>query len=98
MAKTSKKTASAGTKKTNVAQQENPATQGGPTPSADDASQLTIADLQVLAQAIDIASRRGAYGAAEMGDVGAVYKKLTGFLQLIAEQRRAQAPQVPGGE
>ena len=59
-----------------------------------DSTQLTIADLQTLAQAIDIASRRGAYGASEMGDVGAVYTKLTGFLQVIAEQQQA----AQGGE
>ena len=57
-------------------------------PAGDQANQLTIVDLQTLAQAIDMASRRGAYGAAEMADVGAVYKKLTGFLQLIAEQSK----------
>lgn len=50
--------------------------------------QLTLADLQVLAQAIDIASQRGAYRAGEMGDVGAVYNKLTAFLQFIAKQRQ----------
>lgn len=57
------------------------------------ANQLTIVDLQTLAQAIDMASRRGAYGAAEMADVGAVYKKLTGFLNMIAEQSKAQGGQ-----
>ena len=57
-------------------------------PAEGDPTQLTIADLQTLAQAIDIASRRGAYGAAEMADVGAVYKKLSGFLQAIADQRQ----------
>ena len=40
-----------------------------------------------------MASRRGAYGAAEMADVGAVYKKLTGFLNMIAEQSKAQGGQ-----
>ncbi len=55
-----------------------------------DATQLTIADLQLLAQAIDIGFRRGAYGANESADIGAVYKKLSGFLQLIAQQQQAQ--------
>ena len=88
--KVSKKKASAKVE-TNVAEQA-----AAPQPQAnpDDATQLTIADLQTLAQAIDMASRRGAYGAAEMGDVGAVYKKLAGFLQLIAEQRK----EAEGGE
>lgn len=81
--KTAKKKASA-TVESNVAEQ--PEVQAPPV--GDDAPQLTIADLQTLAQAIDMASRRGAYGAAEMADVGAVYKKLTGFLNMIAEQTR----------
>jgi len=90
--KVSKKKASAPASKTNVAEQA-PAVEEA-APAEGDATQLTIADLQTLAQAIDIASRRGAYGAAEMGDVGIVYKKLAGFLQLIAEQRQA----AEGGE
>ncbi len=61
---------------------------------ATDPNQLTIVDLQTLAQAIDIASRRGAYGASEMGEVGAVYNKLTGFLNSIAEQSK----QAQGGQ
>ena len=85
-----KKKASAKAEKTNV--NEAPAveeSQVAPQPPAgDEGPQLTIADLQTLAQAIDMASRRGAYGAAEMGDVGAVYNKLTAFLQLIADQQR----------
>ena len=53
-----------------------------------DPNQLTIVDLQTLAQAIDMASRRGAFGGAEMGEVGAVYTKLTNFLSMIAEQSK----------
>lgn len=85
MARTSKKTAPAKAEKTPV---KKDAEAQAPAISEDNVSQLTIADLQTLAGAIDIASRRGAYGAAEMADVGAVYKKLTGFLQLIADQQR----------
>jgi len=90
--KTAKKAASAKVE-SNVAEQPKVQTPA-PAAPANDATQLTIADLQTLAQAIDIASRRGAYGAAEMGDVGVVYKKLAGFLQLIAEQQKA----AEGGE
>ena len=84
--KVSKKKASAKVESNVAEQAQAPAAQ--PQVNADDATQLTIADLQTLAQAIDIASRRGAYGAAEMGDVGIVYKKLASFLQVIAEQRQ----------
>ena len=77
----------------NVAEQAPAAPEVAQQPPAEEANQLTIVDLQTLAQAIDMASRRGAYGAAEMADVGAVYKKLTGFLQAIAEQSKAQGGQ-----
>lgn len=49
---------------------------------------LTVTDLQTLAQAIDIASRRGAYSAAEMSSIGAIYDKLAVFLKAFAEQRK----------
>jgi len=87
--KTAKKKASADVE-SNVtpAPEAQPQAQAQPQMAEDQANQLTIVDLQTLAQAIDMASRRGAYGAAEMADVGAVYKKLTGFLQTIAEQSK----------
>ena len=83
-----KKKASAKAEKTNVETPEVVETPEAPQVPQDDGAQLTIVDLQTLAQAIDMASRRGAYGAAEMADVGAVYKKLTTFLQTIAEQSK----------
>ena len=88
--KTAKKKTSA-TVESNVAdapENPQPSAQEVAQEAAQDPNQLTIVDLQTLAQAIDMASRRGAYGAAEMADVGAVYKKLTGFLQTIAEQSK----------
>lgn len=85
--KTAKKTSA--DVESNVAPEAAPeAPQAAQAPAGGDANQLTIVDLQTLAQAIDIASRRGAYGASEMADVGAVYNKLTGFLNLIAEQSK----------
>ena len=42
--------------------------------------QLTLADLQLLAQIIDLASRRGAFQASEMAQVGTAYNKLSLFL------------------
>lgn len=45
---------------------------------------LTIADLQLIAQVVDLASSRGAFRAGEFTQVGAVYTKLTGFLSHIA--------------
>ena len=61
---------------------------------AEDGTQLTIADLQSIAQVIDMAVRRGAFGASEVSEVGAIYSKLAGFLQIIA----AQTKEAEGGE
>ena len=46
--------------------------------------QLTLADLQLLAQIIDLASRRGAFQASEMAQVGTAYNKLSLFLSSAA--------------
>lgn len=56
---------------------------------AQDVAQLTIADLQALASVIDVAVRRGAFGAGEVTEVGAIFDKLSSFLQVIAEQKAA---------
>ena len=45
--------------------------------------QLTIADLQLLSRVVDLASRRGAFQANELTQVGEVFDKLTGFLAYI---------------
>lgn len=44
------------------------------------APELTIADLQNIRSVIDMAARRGAFGAAEMTAVGGVFNKLDTFL------------------
>lgn len=59
-----------------------------PAAPAADGTQLTIADLQAIAQVIDMAVRRGAFGASEVSEVGAIYSKLAGFLQIIAAQTK----------
>lgn len=45
--------------------------------------QLTIADLQLLAKIVDLASRRGAFQAGELSQVGDAYNKLAGFLTYV---------------
>jgi hypothetical protein len=45
--------------------------------------QLTIADLQLLARIVDLASRRGAFQAAELSQVGESYNKLAAFLAYV---------------
>lgn len=48
--------------------------------------ELTVIDLQNLRAIIDIAARRGAYGAAEMASVGAAFNRLESFLKAVAPQ------------
>lgn len=59
--------------------------------------QLTLQDLQSLANIIDVSCRRGAFKGDDMQTVGATYSKLTGFLayvtqaQEIADKAEAEA-------
>jgi len=52
--------------------------------------EITIADLGLLKNIIDLASTRGAFRAAEMSEIGAVYDKLTNFLEAVVAQAKAQ--------
>jgi hypothetical protein len=47
-------------------------------------AELTIVDLQNLRSIIDVASKRGAFGAGEMAAVGGVFNKLEAFLAVAA--------------
>lgn len=47
--------------------------------------QLNIADLQMLANIVDLASQRGAFRAPELSQVGETYNRLTAFLTHIQE-------------
>jgi hypothetical protein len=51
--------------------------------------ELNIADLQNIRAIIDTATRRGAFGAAELTAVGSVFDRLNTFLNAVAP---AQAP------
>ena len=52
--------------------------------------QLSITDLAVLKNVIDVASTRGAFQASEMKTVGEVYEKLTAFLNAVVAQAEFQ--------
>jgi hypothetical protein len=68
--------------------------QAGPAPAAQPQPQpesITIADIQKLAACVDLAFRRGAFGAAEASEVGQVYNKVAGFLALVAAQQKEAA-------
>lgn len=77
------------TKKTTAPQEE---TQEVKTQAA---VELTINDLAALKSIIDVAAQRGSFKPAEMTAVGAVYNKLSGFLDGIAKQQAAQEEAQP---
>jgi hypothetical protein len=51
---------------------------------------ITIADLNLIKNIIDLASTRGAFRAGEMKEIGEVYNKLDQFLTAVIEQAQAQ--------
>ena len=54
---------------------------------------ITVADLNLLKNIIDLASARGAFRAAEMKEVGEVYNKLSAFLDAVVAQAQEQESQ-----
>lgn len=67
---------------TEVAEQAAPA----PEPQVPDS--ITLTDLQLMLQILDLASSRGAFRGAELTQVGAVFDKLNKFLSYVAEQQK----------
>jgi hypothetical protein len=55
-----------------------------------DNTQITIADLDTIKNVIDLACTRGAFRGAEASQVGAVYDKLTLFLDVVIAQAKEQ--------
>jgi hypothetical protein len=53
-------------------------------------TQLSITDLAVLKNVIDLACSRGAFRASEMKAVGEVYEKLSTFLDTVIKQAEAE--------
>jgi|Wag4MinimDraft_6_1082665.scaffolds.fasta_scaffold12497_3 hypothetical protein len=58
---------------------------------------LNLNDLQNAAQIIDVAVSRGAFRAGEAAQVGAVYNKLTAFVQATQAAQSAQIAEQPQG-
>ena len=54
-------------------------------------TQITVADLDSLRVIVDLAAQRGAFHGAELTQVGAVYDKLTTFLNAVIAQAKADA-------
>ena len=51
---------------------------------------ITVADLNLLKNIIDLASARGAFRAGEMKEIGEVYNKLAAFLDAVIAQAQNQ--------
>ena len=54
-------------------------------------TQITIADLNLLKNIVDLASTRGAFRASEMQEIGAVYNRLNAFLEDVVSQAQAES-------
>jgi len=59
---------------------------------------ITVADLNLLKNIIDLASSRGAFRAAELKEVGEVYNKLVLFLEAVVAQAQEQGLQNPDAD
>ena len=63
-------------------------------PAAAPTPELSISDLQNLRAIVDTAARRGAFQAAEMSAVGAVFDRVNAFLNAVAPAAPAQSEEV----
>lgn len=59
---------------------------------------ITVADLNLLKNIIDLASTRGAFRAAEMKQIGEVYEKLETFLESVVAQAAAQEAELQNAQ
>ena len=66
----------------------------------DNSTQLSVTDLAIIKNVIDLACSRGAFRANEMREVGSVYDRLSAFLDELVAQAEAQqsATAQPQGE
>ena len=72
-----------------VAEQITNAEEAVESPQAD--TSISLNDLQVLANIVDLASQRGAFRGNELTQVGAVFDKLNAFLAQVAAAQAANA-------
>ena len=56
----------------------------------DNSTQLSVTDLAIIKNVIDLACTRGAFRANEMREVGSVYDRLSAFLDELVAQAEAQ--------
>ena len=55
---------------------------------------LTLQELQTMAQVIDVAARRGAFGATEMAAIGQLHNRVTQMIQQ-EQPEQPKAPETP---
>lgn len=60
-------------------------------PAGQATDSITLQELQLLAQIVDLATQRGAFRGNELTTVGGVYDRLTTFLAGVAAAQQAQA-------
>jgi hypothetical protein len=60
--------------------------------------QITVADLDSLRIIVNLAATRGAFQGAELSQVGAVYDKLTTFLNSVIAEAQAAADATPAAD
>jgi len=72
-------------------QEEQVSNAEAPAPEAGVPESISLADLQVLLNIVDLASKRGAFQGAELSQVGAMFDKLNAFLSYVGEQQAAAA-------
>lgn len=60
-------------------------------PEETQAESISLNDLASLMQIVELASTRGAFRAAEMSTVGALFDRLNGFLSAVQAQQQAAA-------
>ena len=84
MANSKKTEAEAVNEEVATAETDSPEAEGSEVPES-----IGLQDLQVLAQIVDLASQRGAFRGNELTQVGAVFDKLSTFLNFVAEQNKA---------
>ena len=61
-----------------------------PDTSGDQPLIITLADLDLLRQIIDLASSRGSFKGPELNDVGRIYNKLSAFINIAAAQSQTE--------
>lgn len=77
---------------------------GSDSSEANGPESISLQDLGLLAQIVDLATQRGAFRGNELSQVGGIYDKLTSFLTAVQEQQDAnaeaagEAPEAEAGE